>query len=88
MQIVHTVRTVFAPYGVIADVRTPAQCTAMDVDRDIATGEFCNNAGDCAAMSKALAAMRIVDNGRPEQTLGQVNEMGNCLLYTSDAADE
>ena len=66
----------FAPYSVIADIRTAAQCAAIDIDRDITTGEFCNDTSDCATMSKTLTAMRIVDDGRPEQTLGQVNEMG------------
>ena len=66
----------FAPDSVITHIWTAAQCAAIDVDRDITTGEFCNDTSDCAAVSNAMAAMRIVDDGRPEQTLSQVNKMG------------
>ena len=81
--IAHAVGTVFPPYRVVADVRPLAQCAAVDVERNITAAELGDETGNGTALSTTLPAMCVVDDGRPEQTFGQVNEVGQYFTDES-----
>ena len=49
MQVMYTVRTVFAPKRVVAHIWPSTERAALNVDGEIATGKFCYKPGDGAS---------------------------------------